>query len=77
MLATVRVDPEVAAQYSFRPSELSPNEAAEVEELADSYGATLTLDYSQTIASRRLHAKGSLISCLHIHPVDYTAVLRG
>ena len=44
MLATVRIDPAVAAEFNIDPPELSPEEAAEVAQMVEAYGATLELD---------------------------------
>lgn len=44
MLATMRIDPDVAAEFNTTPMALEPDDEAEVEELVDGYGARLALD---------------------------------
>lgn len=44
MLATVRIDPDVAAQFNAAPYPLESDDAAEVDKLIDEYGATLELE---------------------------------
>lgn len=44
MLATVRIDPTLAAEFNSRPEPLEQGDEAEVAKLVDDYGANLALD---------------------------------